>query len=421
MNSVVTFCIRCIVPALVAVCCAGCTIAIWYDAGYVEPVEYNEVPVRFFQCGTRLLLLTEDREGDSLKLMGRWCDTSGVQSDRVNLAGCIPDGDYEQGKEFYTILPSSDSSHFFVWNKPYPIVRSGEQGKVFDNSIWVFNTRLDMLQHQTFSSSNPVMLKAVQVDNNGILYIVQESPDHSLFLHRYSGSGSLTISVPLPDLDTVQARCGTAFLLPANTNEGYLFSIIQAGESDNMRELDVWRCNWQTGTITTLARYETGSDIAQKIVNKPEMDNFQLQNVYSTPQGFVVWAEQEAGTTGLFAFDKQGRVLWKKGLADKGARSMFNRYNRHHSYGATVNDTLCLLKIAYDAEFENKSMYGRILLSLHPVALSTGESGTSVPLLSVRGTARIVNGEFWCTDRRNLLLPYYEPDRGATSLLHMRL
>lgn len=502
-----TFCARLIAFAVVAMYCSGCTFEIsgeWFFGGYAElaersmatlhssletrdpgsffqasgslysftplgtyegsyrwsmrrydhafhmldssafPMSDDEQPIGFFRCGKRLLLLAEDHEGDSLKLVGRWFDSSGVQSDRVILISRVLEGDGERWeKDPYVVSSSSDSTHFLVRNKAYWEDEARENGVIFENSFWTFDSHLQMLQSKTMLSSNATVVKTAQIDNSGILYIVREGENNDLFVDRYaSDADSRTIAVPIPDFDTLQADVGSAFLVPENENIGYLFSVVRVGKSVNMKELHIHLCDWNTGTAKMITNYGTGTDVAQRITNDVTMGDFRLQYVYTIPQGFVIWAECLAdtiitthtrrgssfrtamlygGTTGLFAFDKQGRLLWQRGFAQKEVLSIY-KDKKPFSYITIANDTLCVLKLVRDKEYNITHIFGfRSDLILHTVSLKTGQTGIPVPLLTFYGLARVTNEEFWCVDRKNILIPCYEPDKQMTRLMHLRL
>lgn len=407
------------------------------------PVHYMERPVSLFRCGERLLLLGEVREDDSLKLIGRWFDvTAKPLSDETVLVSTILEGDDErQDKSSYIILPSSDSTHFLVRNVGY------KEDDTYEVGMWVFNSRLELLQNKLLPVAHAKEFKTVQIDNTGALYTVRNIVLDSCLVQRSLPSGStLDISVPIARLDTLESNTGTAFLVPENENESYLFSIALAGETSDMKKLLIHSCNWKTGKAEVVTNYLTDERVARKVAGDTAMGHFRLQHVFSTPQGFVVWAEFLAdslvktyhrntttetwmvygGTTGLFAFDKKGALLWQRGIIEK--RLVGSRLNNvtqdriAPSLLSIVNDTLSVFKYEPDDVYNASHIFSpRYQLVLSRVALSSGEASAPVPVIGVVGWIKIPGNRIWCIDRKNILIPCYEPDNAATRLMHLRL
>lgn len=420
--------------------------------------RYMEKPVSFFRCGERLLLLSEYSEDDSLKLTARWFDMSAKPvSDAAVLVSCILEGDNErEEKSPYGILPSPDSSHFLVRNRAYP-----EDGS-FTTGLWVFNSRLEQVQKKNVNVSGWSDLKTAQVDNAGALYTVQTGEKGSMRVQRFAAGGSSDITIPVVVKDVPDASVGSALLLP-DGESGYLFSIVEASERNaeeddddesegdpvKMKKLLIHTCNWSAGKAEVLAEHITDERVARKIADDVAMGHFHLQKVFPTQQGFVVWAELMAdtvmtiytgrstnrtaikqsmfygGTTGLFAFDKKGSLLWQKGLVQK--TLVGRKLNRDGSayvpasYVSAVSDTLCVLKWQTDEAYNaNHTFSPRSYFMLNRVSVTSGETGVPMPVLQITGWVKIPNDEMWYIDRRNMLIPCYEGDHKATRLMHLR-
>lgn len=398
-------------------------------------VRYKETPISLFRCGDRLLLLSTSLDNDSLNLLGRWFDISAKPlSDEATL---IRDNSQ---KGPYTILPSPDSSHFLVRNAHY------RKDATIDVVLKVFNSRLELLQSRVVSrASGKQELKMVQVDNAGALYTVQSVEKEGLLVQRSLPDGTtLDISIPiaLSHKDSTEPpTVNSAFLVPESGDKSYLFSTVQAMGLVGMKKITLHSCNWKTGKAEVVNNYMTDERVARKVSSDSAMGRFRLQNVYSTPQGFLVWAEQLAdtlgdyyrskllcepqvmygGTTGLFAFDKKGNLLWQRGFTQKKFIGV-NPQGGRNSYLCVVNDTLCVLKYnTADVYNASKKIESRTQLMLNRVALSTGEAGAPIPILDLVGAVMISNDELWCIDKRNILMRCYELNVPATRLMYLRL